>query len=146
MSARFWSQEGQHDRWRHEKATKNSSLQSGQRTRAKPSLGSPHFRNFWDRSADHRPPETVLLLKPIGINSLELREMATHELEERRSGMVTRAIELLWYGSCGSIPHDGPFGGEKPKDWIEIHKDDLLADWKLAVEGKTPFKIKGLDE
>ena len=30
--------------------------------------------------------------------------------------------------------------------WIEIHKDDLLADWELAVNGKTPFKIKGLDQ
>ena len=30
--------------------------------------------------------------------------------------------------------------------WIEIHKDDLIADWALAVTGKTPFKIKGLDQ
>jgi len=30
--------------------------------------------------------------------------------------------------------------------WIEIHKDDLLADWKLAVNGKPLFKIKGLDQ
>jgi len=30
--------------------------------------------------------------------------------------------------------------------WIEIHKDDLLADWELAVNGKNPFKIKGLDQ
>ena len=30
--------------------------------------------------------------------------------------------------------------------WIEIHKDDLLADWELTVNGKTPFKIKGLDQ
>ena len=30
--------------------------------------------------------------------------------------------------------------------WVEIHKDDLLADWELAVNGKTPFKIKGLDQ
>jgi hypothetical protein len=30
--------------------------------------------------------------------------------------------------------------------WIEIHQDDLLADWELAVNGKTPFKIKGLDQ
>jgi hypothetical protein len=30
--------------------------------------------------------------------------------------------------------------------WIEIHKDDLLADWELAVNGKTPFRIKGLDQ
>ncbi len=30
--------------------------------------------------------------------------------------------------------------------WIEIHKDDLLADWKLAVNGRPLFKIKGLDQ
>lgn len=30
--------------------------------------------------------------------------------------------------------------------WIEIHKDDLYADWQLAVNGKIPFKIKGLDQ
>jgi hypothetical protein len=30
--------------------------------------------------------------------------------------------------------------------WIEIHKEDLLADWELAVDGKIPFKIKGLDQ
>ncbi len=29
--------------------------------------------------------------------------------------------------------------------WIEIHHEDLLADWELAKEGKMPFKIKGLD-
>ena len=30
--------------------------------------------------------------------------------------------------------------------WIEIHKDDLSADWELAVNGKKPFPIKGLDQ
>jgi len=30
--------------------------------------------------------------------------------------------------------------------WIEIHRDDLLADWELAVNGKNPFPIKGLDQ
>ena len=29
--------------------------------------------------------------------------------------------------------------------WIEIHKDELLADWKLAVNGEKIFKIKPLD-
>jgi len=28
--------------------------------------------------------------------------------------------------------------------WIEIHKDDLMADWKLAVEGQKVFKIQPL--
>jgi hypothetical protein len=30
--------------------------------------------------------------------------------------------------------------------WIEIHHEDLLADWNLAVNGKKPFPIKGLDQ
>jgi len=30
--------------------------------------------------------------------------------------------------------------------WIEIHHDDLKADWELAVDGKKPFPIRGLDQ
>ena len=30
--------------------------------------------------------------------------------------------------------------------WMEIHRDDLMADWQLAVNGKAPFKIRGLDQ
>ena len=30
--------------------------------------------------------------------------------------------------------------------WIEIHQDDLRADWQLAVNGKKPFPIRGLDQ
>ncbi len=29
--------------------------------------------------------------------------------------------------------------------WIEIHKDELLADWNLAVVGEKVFRIKGLE-
>jgi len=28
--------------------------------------------------------------------------------------------------------------------WIEIHKEDLLVNWKLAVAGETVFKIDPL--
>jgi hypothetical protein len=28
--------------------------------------------------------------------------------------------------------------------WIEIHQEELMADWKLAVEGQQPFKIDPL--
>ena len=28
--------------------------------------------------------------------------------------------------------------------WIEIHREDLQADWKLAVEGREVFKIDPL--
>ena len=30
--------------------------------------------------------------------------------------------------------------------WIEIHKEDLLADWNLAVNGKKPVTIQLVDE
>lgn len=28
--------------------------------------------------------------------------------------------------------------------WIEIHKEELIANWSLAIEGNTPFKIDPL--
>ena len=28
--------------------------------------------------------------------------------------------------------------------WIELHQDDLMADWYLASSGQTPFKIDPL--
>ena len=28
--------------------------------------------------------------------------------------------------------------------WIEIHRDDLMADWQLAVSGQHPYKIEPL--
>ena len=52
-----------------------------------------------------------------------------------------------------SIPDGAVLAGQmSPKKhklivaWIEIHQDDLLADWELAVNGQKPFPIKGLDQ
>lgn len=28
--------------------------------------------------------------------------------------------------------------------WMEIHKDELVADWELAVIGEQPYKIEPL--
>lgn len=28
--------------------------------------------------------------------------------------------------------------------WVEIHREDLLADWKLAIKGEPVFKIEPL--
>jgi len=42
---------------------------------------------------------------------------------------------------------EGDMPGPKMKmvqAWIEIHRDELLADWKMAVEGYQPFKIEPL--
>ncbi len=42
---------------------------------------------------------------------------------------------------------DGKIPGAKLKllqAWIEIHRDELMADWQLAVEGQPIFKIDPL--
>lgn len=28
--------------------------------------------------------------------------------------------------------------------WVEIHRDELVADWQLAASGQNPFKIEPL--
>ncbi len=30
--------------------------------------------------------------------------------------------------------------------WIEIHNEDLMADWTLAVKGQSLLPIRGLDQ
>jgi len=51
-----------------------------------------------------------------------------------------------------SIPDGAVLAGELPPNkhklvvaWIEIHQEDLLADWNLAASGRKLFPIKGLD-
>lgn len=50
-----------------------------------------------------------------------------------------------------SIPDGALLAGEIPiakiklvQAWIEIHKEDLLADWELAVTGQQPLPIDPL--
>jgi hypothetical protein len=28
--------------------------------------------------------------------------------------------------------------------WVEIHQDELMADWELAIAGEEPFRIAPL--
>ena len=60
-------------------------------------------------------------------------------------------IEYAEYKAVIEIPIGRLLAGDFPKDklklveaWVEIHKDELMADWKLAVEGQQIFKIEGL--
>ena len=64
-------------------------------------------------------------------------------------------IHAEYQGEVGvySIIDGSLLTGELPQNkhklvvaWIEIHRDDLLADWQLAATGKKPFPIKGLDQ
>ena len=44
---------------------------------------------------------------------------------------------------AGNIP---PKQFKMVQAWVAIHQDELFADWELAVSGKKPFTIKGLDQ
>lgn len=50
-----------------------------------------------------------------------------------------------------SIPGGDVLEGSIPNNkmklvsaWIEIHRDDLMADWELAANGEQPYKIEPL--
>jgi len=50
-----------------------------------------------------------------------------------------------------SIPEGELLDGEIPSNktklvlaWVEIHKEELMADWELATEGQTISKIEPL--
>lgn len=62
-------------------------------------------------------------------------------------------IHARYQGNSASFAiQDGEYlSGALPKGkaklvqaWIEIHRDELLADWELAVNGEVPFKIEPL--
>ena len=63
-------------------------------------------------------------------------------------------IHAEYQGQIGvySIPDGELLTGTLPTSkqklviaWIEIHKDELIADWNLAVNGQKIFNIKGLE-
>ena len=64
-------------------------------------------------------------------------------------------VHAEFQGDVGvySIPDGELLAGKLPPKkhkmvvaWIAIHEDELLADWDLAVNGKKPFQIRGLDQ
>lgn len=64
-------------------------------------------------------------------------------------------VHAEFQGDVGvySIPDGELLAGKLPPKkhkmvvaWIAIHEDELLADWGLAVNGKKPFQIRGLDQ
>jgi len=63
-------------------------------------------------------------------------------------------IHAEYQGHVGvySIPEGELLAGSLPINkqklviaWIEIRKDELMADWNLAVNGQKIFSIRGLD-
>jgi hypothetical protein len=60
-------------------------------------------------------------------------------------------IEFAEFTAVLSIPDaiilEGNFPANKLKlvqAWVEIHRDELMADWALAIKGSSVFKIEAL--
>ena len=60
-------------------------------------------------------------------------------------------IEYAESNAVLSIPDGKIIAGDFPSNklklvqaWVEIHKDELMADWALAIEGSSVFKIEAL--
>lgn len=60
-------------------------------------------------------------------------------------------VEYSGHRGVYSIPDGqllcGTFPANKERlllAWMEIHRDELVADWELAVHGETPFRIDPL--
>ncbi len=59
---------------------------------------------------------------------------------------------LLAVACLNTLIGDGEvLSGELPRKqlrlvqaWIELHRDELIADWELAVSGENPYKIDPL--
>mgnify|MGYP005855231421 CR=1 FL=1 len=65
----------------------------------------------------------------------------------------TPHIHVHYQGNAAvfEIPNGDIIEGSLPKTkqklvdaWIEIHKDELMADWELAISGESVFKIDPL--
>ena len=55
------------------------------------------------------------------------------------------------YKANVSIPHGELLSGEFPSKklrlvqaWIELHSDELMANWELVTNGELPFKVEPL--
>lgn len=65
----------------------------------------------------------------------------------------TPHIHVFYQGNTAviEIPSGNVLEGQLPKNkqklvdaWIEIHQDELMADWELAINGDSVFKIEPL--
>ncbi|MDT8363519.1 MAG: DUF4160 domain-containing protein [Nitrosomonas sp.] len=60
-------------------------------------------------------------------------------------------VEYAEFEAVFQIPDGQLLEGDLPakqyklvEAWIALHEDELMADWRLAVSGATPYKIEPL--
>ena len=72
-------------------------------------------------------------------------------IDSRRHGVPHIHARYAESEASISISEGEVMAGELPRKqlrlvqaWIELHRDELVADWELAVSGETPYKIAPL--
>jgi len=77
--------------------------------------------------------------------------VSIYYLDNKQHNMPHIHVKYQEHEAVISIPDgqliDGYIPGNKLKlveAWIEIHKDDLVANWELAVSGNPIFQIEPL--
>ena len=71
--------------------------------------------------------------------------------DNRRHKLPHIHVSYQEYEVVISLPDGDVLEGSIPANkmkllqaWLEIHRDELLADWELAVNGQQPYKIDPL--
>ena len=72
-------------------------------------------------------------------------------MDNRQHKLPHIHVSFAEFEAVFSIPDGHILEGSLPKNklklivaWIEIHQDELMADWKLAIEGRELFRIDPL--
>ena len=72
-------------------------------------------------------------------------------IDNKKHNMPHIHVKYQEYEVIVAIPDGNVLEGSIPSSkmkllqaWIELHKDELVADWELAVSGQQPYKIDPL--
>ena len=74
-----------------------------------------------------------------------------YTLDNQQHGLPHIHARYAEFEASLGLPDGDVLGGELPRKplrlvqaWIELHREELLADWALAVAGEKPFRIDPL--
>lgn len=77
--------------------------------------------------------------------------IAMYYLDTKQHNLPHIHVKYQEHEAIYTIPEGNVIEGELPSNkhklvvaWIELHRDELMADWELAVNGQKIFSIEPL--
>jgi Domain of unknown function (DUF4160) len=77
--------------------------------------------------------------------------IAMYYLDTKQHNLPHIHVKYQEFEAVFTIPEGNLIDGDLPNNkmklvvaWIELHKDELMADWELAVSGQKIFSIEPL--